>query len=378
MGCMDALGMGGDTQNYANAAAEQHASDIQTAKTEGYLNNPNIISPQGQHTVTFDPGTMQPTITDSLNPVEKWNYDTQQRVGAMGLNSLEAFGMPAIDRALAAGYSIPGAPQTDFSAQYKPTKGMTYDVNPDPMQKTLDYSGAPDMPVANAGVRDQVSRSIYDQGAAMLDPQFAQQQKALDTHLSNQGVFPGSEAYGGGQAALGNQRTQAYNDLIQRAIQGGGDAMSQLFGMGLQARQEGVGEINDQGNFVNTAQNQDYTQQMGQMTGSNAAVGEQYGIAGNAASLANAGRSQGLSEMAFANTAPINTMSAILSGSQVQMPTSMQYNPTAIESAPIFQGAQATGAQQAASANRMAGLIGQGVSMVGSGLSGGGTAALMA
>ena len=366
MGCMDALGMGGDSQNYKDAAAEQHASDIETARTEGYLNNPNIISPSGQHRVVFDPVTMQPTITDTLNDVEQWNYDTQQRVGAMGLNSLEAFGMPAIDRALAAGYNIPGSPQTDFAAQYKPSKGMTYDINPDAMQKSVDYSGAPDMPVANAGVRDQVARSIYDQGAAMLDPQFAQQQKALDTHLSNQGVFPGSEAYGGGQSQLGMQRNQAYNDLIQRAIQGGGDAMQQLFDMGMGARQQGVSEINTQGDFVNNAQNQDYTQQMGRMTGSNAAIGEQYGIAGNAASLANAGRSQGLSEMSFAKTAPINAMSAILSGTQVQQPTSMQYNPSAIETAPIFQGAQATGAAQTASANRMSGLIGQGISAAGS------------
>ncbi|HWI68293.1 MAG TPA: hypothetical protein VNS88_07925 [Nitrospiraceae bacterium] len=363
---MDALGMGGDSQDYAAAAEKQYANNVETARTTGYLNNPNIISPQGQHTVTFDPVTMQPTIRDTLNPVEDWNYKTQQDIGAMGLNSLKAFGMPAIDKALASDFSLPGGPQTDFSAAYKPTKGMTYDVTPDPMQKSLDYSGAPQMPVANAGVRDQVARSIYDQGASMLDPQFAQQQKALDTHLSNQGVFQGSEAYQGGQSALGTQRTQAYNDLIQRAIQGGGDAMQQLFDMGMGARQQGVSEINTQGDFVNNAQNQDYTQQMGRMTGSNAAIGEQYGIAGNAASLANAGRSQGLSEMSFAKTAPINAMSAILSGTQVQQPTSMQYNPSAIETAPIFQGAQATGAAQTASANRMSGLIGQGISAAGS------------
>jgi len=365
MGCLDSI-FGGDNQDYAQAARDQGAANVETARQQGYLNNPNIISPGGIHQVTFNPTSLQPTITDILSPEQQNIFDITERIQQAGLGSLESLGMPAIEQAMRAGYKLDGSPAMDYDQKYQPPVGQQYGVgSKQPIQYGLDYSGAPQLPTANAGVRDQVARSMYDQGARFLDDRFAGQQKALDTRLSNQGVFPGSEGYSGGQKELGDERTQAYGDLMDRSVVGGGNAMQQLYDMGMGARQQAVGEINTQGQFVNDAQNQDLNQQLSEMTARNQGVVNQYNIAGQQAGLQNAGRTQAVNEMIQANVLPTNVMNSILSGSQVTMPTTQPYNPTAIETTPVFQGAQAQGASQTANANRTAGIVGSGLSMAG-------------
>jgi hypothetical protein len=82
------------TPDYAAAATAQGEANIDTAKTQGYLNNPNVIGPLGGQTVTFDPITNQPTITQNLTPTAQATLDAQQRVqqgmanlGEQGLSS---------------------------------------------------------------------------------------------------------------------------------------------------------------------------------------------------------------------------------------------------------------------------------------------------
>jgi len=243
---------------------------------------------------------------------------------------------------------------------------MGYGIGPKGrIQSGLDFSGAPAMPQADLRVRDQVTRSIYDQGARFLDDRFAGQQKAMDVRTSNQGLFPGGEGYGAATKGLGDERTMAYGDLIDRAIQGGGDAMEQLYQMAMGARQQGVGEISAKGEFANTAQRQDVDQMLAELAARNAAVTNQYGVAANQAGTANAGRSQALAELDYSHMAPINAVNALQGGAQVSPTPTMGFAPTSIEAAPVFQGTQATGAQQTASSNRTAGLWGQAIGAAG-------------
>ena len=66
--------------DYAAAALAQGAANKETAITQGYLNNPNVTGPLGGQTVTFDPVTNQPTITQNLTPTAQNTLDAQQRV----------------------------------------------------------------------------------------------------------------------------------------------------------------------------------------------------------------------------------------------------------------------------------------------------------
>ena len=68
------------TPDYAAAATAQGVANRDTAITQGYLNNPNVVGPLGGQTVTFDPVTNQPTITQNLTPTAQATLESQQRV----------------------------------------------------------------------------------------------------------------------------------------------------------------------------------------------------------------------------------------------------------------------------------------------------------
>ena len=68
------------TPDYAAAATAQGTANKETALLQGYLNNPNIKGPLGGQTVTFDPVTNQPTITQNLTGTAQSTLEAQQRV----------------------------------------------------------------------------------------------------------------------------------------------------------------------------------------------------------------------------------------------------------------------------------------------------------
>ena len=71
--------------DYAGAAREQGVANQAAGRQTAVLNNPNIISPYGNQTVSYDTaggfeGTPQPTITQTLTPEAQGTLEAQQRV----------------------------------------------------------------------------------------------------------------------------------------------------------------------------------------------------------------------------------------------------------------------------------------------------------
>lgn len=64
--------------DYAGAAAAQGAANVETARVQGRMGNPNIISPLGTQTVTWSGD--QPTVTQKLTPTAEETLAAQQRV----------------------------------------------------------------------------------------------------------------------------------------------------------------------------------------------------------------------------------------------------------------------------------------------------------
>ena len=62
--------------DFRAAAVEQGAANIETARLQGRLNNPNIIGPLGGQTVTFGAND-QPTVTQSLTPQAQATLESQ-------------------------------------------------------------------------------------------------------------------------------------------------------------------------------------------------------------------------------------------------------------------------------------------------------------
>jgi len=186
------------------------------------------------------------------------------------------------------------------------------------LQTRLDLSSLAQMPV-NAGMTGQ--QAIMSR----LEPQLQRQQAAMENQLANQGITPGSEAYRTAQT----QAAQNRNDLLSQAA---------LQGISL-----------DTG-----ARAQGFNEQQAQMAAQNAA------------------QQQELSRQLAMRQQPLNEITGLLSGSQIQMPQFQGYQAAQVAPAPIFAGAQAQGqaamnqygiqqAQQNANMAGLGGLLGAGL-----------------
>lgn len=109
----------------------------------------------------------------------------------------------------------------------------------------LSYAGAPAMPTANEATRQAIADSLYGQAVSRLDPRFQQEENATRSRLAAQGIPQGSEAYNTEFDNFGRTKNDAYQTALNNASVGSLDAMQSLFGMGMQARQQGVAEANN-------------------------------------------------------------------------------------------------------------------------------------
>jgi hypothetical protein len=158
------------------------------------------------------------------------------------------------------------------------------------VQTSLDLSNVAKMPV-NAGMTGQ--EAIMQR----LEPSLARQRTSTETNLINQGLRPGTEAYDNAINLLGQQETDARTQAVLQGIN-----------LDIGANQQGYGQALESGKFGNTAQQQMLAQ---------AIQGRQM---------------------------PLNEITALMSGSQIQNPQFGAYSGSTVQPAPIFAGTQAQGA----------------------------------
>jgi hypothetical protein len=169
-----------------------------------------------------------------------------------------------------------------------------------------------------------------------LQPQMDIQQKTLDAKLANQGVVAGTEAYNRAKMGLGMQQ----NDLLNQAQLSGLQAGNTLFQQGMQGAQ-----------FGNQAQQQLLNNQLAN------------------ANLGNQAQQQQFNQALTQYNMPLNTLSALRTGAQVQNPTFQNAPQQATTAGADLLGAASSqynaamggfNAQQAAQANMNSGLMGLG------------------
>ena len=157
------------------------------------------------------------------------------------------------------------------------------------VQTSLDLSGIAKMPV-NAGMTGQ--EAIMQR----LEPSLARQRTSTETQLINQGLRPGSEAYNNAINLLGQQETDARQQAVLQGLN-----------LDIGANQQGFGQALEAGKFGNTAQQ------------------------------------QALAEAIQLRQLPLNEITALMSGSQIQNPQFGAYSGATVQAAPVFAGAQAQG-----------------------------------
>lgn len=206
------------TPDYAAAATAQGQANKDTAITQGYLNNPNVVGPLGGQTVTFDPVTNQPTITQNLTPTAQATLDAQQRVqqGLAGLG----------ETSLASAKNIIGTP-----FQYTGPGVTTSLANAGTIQGSPNLMG---MGSASGGFTGDKAVGNVTGGTATGNAQSGQ---AYGSVANPQGIanFKGGTAIGG---VTGPVLQQSYGDY--GTVQGGPDLRSMGSASSIAANQYGL------------------------------------------------------------------------------------------------------------------------------------------
>lgn len=238
-----------DPVQLANA---QSAANTATAREQQRLNMVNTSGPQGTVRYIADPsapgGYRQET---ALSPLEQQNYE--RSTGVYG-SALDTAGQQIgrVNTALGQGLNTEGLPE-------------------------LQGYNAPDFD------RQRFEDSVYASQTRRLDPQFQRLERSQDARLAAQGLGANSEATRNLRSDFARDRTDAYGEAANQAIQAGGAEQSRAI---------------------------------------------QQAIAGG--TFGNQARTQGLQERAYVQNQPLQQLQALLGTGQVGMPQGIQYNPTGV------------------------------------------------
>lgn len=354
------------------------------------------------------------SIAESVSPVNQATYNARKAQGSIvGPNLQQGIDTP-----------IP-VNQSAFTAG-----SAQRSVAGPNLQQGIDTSGIAAMPV-NAGMTGQ--QAIMSR----LQPQLTQNENATRQRLANQGLVTGGEAYenemrtmgqnrndlelqaaaqginldammnqqGFGQAqARGQFGNEAQLNQFQSALQNAGmgntalqqDYQNQLAGQSAQNaaiaqnynQQLGRGQFGNEAQLAqfnaglqnagmsNTALQQDYQNQLAAQTAQNAAIAQNFNQQLGMAQFGNTAQQQSLDQQLALRNQPLNQITGLMSGSQIQMPQFQGYQGANIAAAPIYQGVQDTfqgqmdqyGIRQGAKNNMMSGLMGLGGSAAGAGM----------
>lgn len=205
--------------DYTGAAIAQGAANVEAARATAKLSNPNVYSPYGNQTVTYDGDV--PTIRQTLTPQAQTTLEAQQKLQG----NLANLGGTAYENA--------------FDVLSKPFSFGGPDI-----RTSLDTSGIARMPV-NAGTTGQ--EAIMSR----LDPSIQRNRVSTETQLINQGLRPGSEAYDNAIKLLGQQENDARSQAVLQGLNLDINANNQGFNQQLQG-----------GQFANTAQQQQMAQEL--------------------------------------------------------------------------------------------------------------------
>lgn len=368
-----------DPPDYEEIARQQGAANVETARVEAGLNRPNIYTPNGSQVWTQDPNNPDRYIlTESLNQQLTDNNNQYNWLQGQSLQYMRDLGMPAIQQALSQSFQLPGQAQLGWDPNLAPNQNMQTESGmwaAPSIQEGLDYSGLGPAPQADQFTRQSAQDNLYNRQTQYLDQQFAGKQADLEARLANQGIAPGSEAYQGAMRNLADESQRAYADARMGAIQHGGDEMAQQYGLQMQGRQQGVGEINTQGQFANQSRGQLISELLQDMQQRNAAITGQANLASAQQQATAGGRAAGLAELAQSTTLPVNILNSLLSSSQVNSPQYQPFNNQInIQPPPIYQAGVQQGQDSIANANARAANMGNwfraGSSLASAGLGG--------
>jgi hypothetical protein len=354
--------------DYRGAAQETATGNLEAARVATAANRVNQVTPYGNlnyaETGTDSYGNPTWTATTSLSDIGQQLLNNQNQA-SLGLGGTINSALGRVQSTMGQGFN-PNTPAIQYGGQ-APTLGQVGQAgqaqgmgNAPTLQTNLDYQGMEGWDKATGLLMNR------------LNPQIAQSEERLQAQLANQGIAPGTEAY---NRAM-QQQGQKTNDLLTQAQLAGQNVQQNMFGQALQggnfANQAMLGQNQAQGantQLSNQAMQQNYANQLAANQQNNQAMQQMFANQQAGANLSNQAQQQAYNQAMTQYNMPLNTLSALRSGSQVQNPSFVNSAQQATTQGADILGATQMGynaqmgdfnAKQAAQQNLNSGLMGLG------------------
>jgi hypothetical protein len=251
------------TPNYELAAKEQGAANLEATRAGAQMNNPNVINPYGTQTVTWGKGFDQAGYDNAVNQYNKQltDYSNAWNQWAAGgkngpFTTDVGFGAGVDPRTKAAPdkskFNI-DANQATIVQQLSPDQqallnkgtqakiGMTdlalqgTDLAKDVLGKRLDFGQLPQAP----GSAEATRAKVLDAMMSRINEDAGRQEGELRSRLLASGITPSSKAYNDAMALEGRKRTDASN----QAYLASGQEMTRDFQTDTERRRNALGEM---------------------------------------------------------------------------------------------------------------------------------------
>jgi hypothetical protein len=333
--------------DYRGAAQETAQGNLAAAQAATSANRVSQYTPYGNlvYSQTGVDSQGNPTwrADQSLAPAQQQMLDLQNQT-SLGLGNTINAALGRVQNTMGQGFN-PNTPAIQYGGQ-APTLGQV-GQGPQFSQAgtAAQAQGMGNAPTLQTGL-DYQGMEGWDKATALLNqrlqPQIQQSEERLQAQLANQGIVPGTEAYNRAMTQQG-QRT---NDLLTQAQLAGQNVQQNMFGQALQggqfANQAMLGQNQAQlGNvalsnqaaqqnyanqlaglgFNNQAGQQGYQNQLAANQQNNAAMQQMFANQQAGANLSNQAQQQAYNQALTQYNMPLNTLSSLRSGSQVQNPT---------------------------------------------------------
>jgi hypothetical protein len=226
-----------------------------------------------------------------------------------------------------------------------------------------------------AGDFSQDRQNVEDALMARINPQLAKERGNIEQRLADQGIRYGSQAY---TSAMDDYNRQATDTRFGAISQAGSeqqrmmDMAAQRAGFQNTAQQQSYDQLMGRGSFANQAQAQQNAQNAAAAGFYNAGAGQQLAQQQSGFNAQNAQRNQYMQEAYQQRNQPLNEISALMSGSQVQQPNWLNSPSSQIATTDIgglinqnfSQQQQNYQTAQNAWSNTMGGLLGAGAGAI--------------
>lgn len=387
--------------DYTGAANATAAGNLQAAQAATAANRVNQYTPYGSliysESGKDSQGNPMWSATTNLNGTGQQLLDTQNAT-SLGLGNAINAQLGQVNNVMGQGFN-PNLPGLTYSGGQANLSQIGQGPQFNQVGNAVQAQGVGQAQNLQTGVNGTGMQG-WDAATALinqrLQPQMAQAAESQKAQLANQGIVPGTKAYDNAMRSF----NQGQNDLLTQAQLQGANVQNQMFNQNLQAGQFGNQAITQQNanqlantglnnqaaqqnytnqlaglGFNNQQSQQGYTNALAAQQANNAAAQQLYANNITNANLGNTAQNQAYTQALTNYNLPLNTLSALRTGAQVQNPTFQNVPQQATTAGADLLGAtSATGnynlgtynSQQAANSNLTGGLLGLG-GMLGAG-----------